>query len=211
MFKFSEKTQANITFKMLELFRTLKVDKQVKADASNISEVKLANILSPERTFMESSEQVKEIYVIDINLTSRNVPMLFIDAFNKYIEFQTLFKLIYKDEVKYISSVKYFTEEKMKVLKTFESDWHKETLAELPITNKLETVFKQIIHFITKYSFRQDERFEDYISRLESIKKQKLEIEKLTKTMNAEKQPNIKMAMNDKIKQMKKQLQELEV
>ena len=32
-----------------------------------------------------------------------------------------------------------------------------------------------------------------------------------TKTMNNEKQPNLRMALNDKIKQMKKQLQELEV
>lgn len=206
MFKFSEKTQANITFKILELFRTLKVDKQVKADASNITEVKLANILSPERTFMESSEQVKEIYVIDITLTSRNVPMKFIDAFDKYIEFQTLFKLIYREEVKYISSIKQFIEEKMKILKTFESDWQKEELKEFPITNKLENVFKEMISNITSTSFRQGESFEDYILRLDAIKKSKSEIEKLTKTMNNEKQPNIKMAMNDKIKQLKNEL-----
>ena len=31
------------------------------------------------------------------------------------------------------------------------------------------------------------------------------------KTMNNEKQPNIKMALNDKIKSLKKELQELEV
>ena len=42
------------------------------------------------------------------------------------------------------------------------------------------------------------------------IKKQKNEIEKQTKIMNAEKQPNIKMKLNDEIKQMKKELQELE-
>lgn len=206
MFNFSEKTQANITFKMLELFKTLKVDKQVKADAQVVAEVKLANILSPERTFMESSEQVKEIYIIDLTLTSRNVPMLFIDAFNKYIEFQTLFKLIYKDEIKYISSVKYFTEEKMKVLKTFESDWQKEEIKELPITNKLENVFKQIINNITATAFRQDESFDGYISRLDTIKKLKSEIEKQTKTMKNEKQPNLRMALNDKIKNLKQLL-----
>lgn len=210
MFNFSEKTQANITFKMSELFRTLKADKQVKADASNIVEIKLANILSPDRTFMEASEQVKEIYVIEIKLNTRNVPMLFIDTFNKYIEFQTLFKLVYKDEIKYISSLKQFTEGKMKVLKTFESDWHKEELKELPITNKLENVFKEIIRNINNTSFRLEESFDCYVSRLDTIRKLKSEIEKLTKTMNNEKQPNLRMTLNDKIKQMKKQLTELE-
>lgn len=206
MFNFSDKTQANITFKMLELFRTLKADKQVKTDASNIAEVKLANILSPDRTFMEASDQVKEIYIIELTLTSKSVPAMFIDLFNKYIEFQTLFKLIYGTQVKYISSIKQFADEKMKVLKTFESDWQTETTQDFPITNKLENVFKTIITNITGVSFRQDEAYSNYISRLEAIKKLKSEIEKQTKTMNNEKQPNLRMALNDKIKQVKKEL-----
>lgn len=210
MFNFSDKTQANITFKMLELFKTLKADKQVKADASNIAEVKLANILSPDRTFMEASDQVKEIYIIELTLTSKSVPAMFIDLFNKYIEFQTLFKLIYGTQVKYISSIKQFADEKMKILKTFESDWQTETTQDFPITNKLENVFKTIITNITGVSFRQDETYSNYISRLEAIKKLKSEIEKQTKTMNNEKQPNLRMALNDKIKQLKRQLQELE-
>lgn len=210
MFNFSDKTQANITFKMLELFKTLKADKQVKTDASNIAEVKLANILSPDRTFMEASDPVKEIYIIELTLTSKSVPAMFIDLFNKYIEFQTLFKLIYGTQVKYISSIKQFADEKMKILKTFESDWQTETPQDFPITNKLENVFKTTITNITGVSFRQDETYSNYISRLETIKKLKSEIEKQTKTMNNEKQPNLRMALNDKIKQLKRQLQELE-
>lgn len=210
MFNFSDKTQANITFKMLELFRTLKADKQVKTDASNIAEVKLANILSPDRTFMEASDQVKEIYIIELTLTSKSVPAMFIDLFNKYIEFQTLFKLIYGTQVKYISSIKQFADEKMKILKTLESDWQTKTPQDFPITNKLENVFKTIITNITGVSFRQDETYSSYISRLEAIKKLKSEIEKQTKTMNNEKQPNLRMALNDKIKQLKKELKEME-
>ena len=117
MFNFSNKTQTDITFKMSDLLKQLKADKQVKADASKVAEVKLTNILSPERTFMEASDQVKEIYVIELSLTSKSVPTMFIDSFNKYIEFQTLFKLIYKNEIQYISSIKQFADEKMKVLK----------------------------------------------------------------------------------------------
>lgn len=211
MFNFSNKTQTDITFKISDLLKQLKADKQVKADASKVAEVKLTNILSPERTFMEASDQVKEIYIIELSLTSKSVPTMFIDVFNKYIEFQTLFKLIYKNEIKYISSIKQFADEKMKVLKMFESDWQNDTMQELPITNKLENVFKTIISNITGVSFKKDETYSNYISRLEAIKKLKSEIEKQTKTMNNEKQPNIRMALNDKIKQMKKELQKLEV
>ena len=55
-------------FKMLELFRTIKADKVVKADAGNVTKVTLSNVLSPDRTNMESSDNVKEIYVFDIEL-----------------------------------------------------------------------------------------------------------------------------------------------
>lgn len=210
MFNYNKNTEVNIPFKPLELFRTIKADKKVKADADNVASVKLANTLSPTKTGLEPSAHVKEIYVIDIELNSNKVPTLFVDAFNKYIEFQTLFRVHYKDECKYISSIKVFYEEKMKVLKTFETDWKKVEIQSLPITTKLDTLFKNMIQYITSYSFRQDESFEDYISRLDAIKKLQLDITKQTKIMNAEKQPNLRMALNDKIKLMKKELQTLE-
>ena len=98
----------------------------------------------------------------------------------------------------------------MKIIKRFESDWIAPLELDFPITTKLENVFKKIIKNITNYDFRQEESFESYSKRIDDINKLKSEIDKQTKTMNNEKQPNIKMAMNDKIKQMKKQLQELE-
>ncbi len=210
MFRFSEKTQVNVQFKMLELFRTIKADKVVKADAGNVTKVTLSNVLSPDRTNMESSENVKEIYVFDIELNSNKVPEKFIEALNKSINFQTLLTLKYNDKVKYIIAVKIIDDEKIKVLRTFESDWQEETLDEMPSSVKLENIFKQMITKLTLYPFRINEDFKQYVDRMNAIKKQKSEIEKQTKIMNAEKQPNIKMKLNDEIKQMKKELQDLE-
>ncbi len=210
MFRFSEKTQVNIQFKMLELFRTIKADKVVKADAGNVTKITLSNVLSPDRTNMESSENVKEIYVFDIELNSNKIPEKFIEALNKSINFQTLLTLKYNDKVKYIIAVKIIDDEKIKILKTFESDWQEETLDDMPSSVKLENIFKQMITKLTLYPFRLDEDFKQYVDRMSVIKKQKSEIEKQTKIMNAEKQPNIKMKLNDEIKQMKKELQKLE-
>ncbi len=210
MFKFSEKTQVNMQFKMLELFRTIKADKVVKADAGNVTKVTLSNVLSPDRTNMESSDNVKEIYVFDIELNSNKVPEKFIEALNKSINFQTLLTLKYNDRVKYIIAIKIIDDEKIKILKTFESDWQEETLDEMPSSVKLENIYKQMIAKLTLYPFRIDEDFKQYVDRMSAIKKQKSEIEKQTKIMNAEKQPNIKMKLNDEIKQMKKELQDME-
>lgn len=210
MFNYSEKTKVDIKFKMLDLFKTIKADKSVKTDASNVVSVVLSNTLSPERTNLEASENVKEIYVIDIILNSKRVPEIFVNAFNRFIEFQTLFRLHFQDEIKYIGSIKTFSDEKMKILKTFESDWKKEEKFEFPFTTKLENVFKEMLKYVVGYAFRQDESFENYVKRLDEIKKLKSEIDKQTRLMIAEKQPNIKMALNDKIKEIKKNLQELE-
>ena len=210
MFKFNEKTQVNVQFKMLELFRTIKADKVVKADAGNVTKVTLSNVLSPDRTNMESSENVKEIYVFDIELNSNKIPEKFIEALNKSINFQTLLTLKYNDKVKYIIAVKIIDDEKIKILKTFESDWQEETLDEMPSSVKLENIYKQMIAKLTLYPFRTSEDFKQYVERMSAIKKQKSEIERQLKIMNAEKQPNIKMKLNDEIKQMKKELQELE-
>lgn len=210
MFNYSEKTKVDIKFKMLDLFKTIKADKSVKTDAGNIVSVILSNTLSPEKTNLEASENVKEIYVIDIILNSKRVPEIFVNAFNRFIEFQTLFRLHFQDEIKYIGSIKTFSDEKMKILKTFESDWKKEEKFDFPFTTKLENVFKEMLKYVVGYAFRQDESFENYVKRLDEIKKLKSEIDKQTRLMTAEKQPNIKMALNDKIKEMKRNLQELE-
>ena len=196
---------------MLELFRTIKADKVVKADAGNVTKVTLSNVLSPDRTNMESSDDVKEIYVFDLELNSNKVPEKFIEALNKSINFQTLLTLRYNDKVKYIIAVKIIDDEKIKILKIFESDWQEETLDDMPSSVKLENIYKQMITKLTLYPFKTSEDFKQYVDRMSAIKKQKSEIEKQTKIMNAEKQPNIKMKLNDEIKQMKKELQELEV
>ena len=65
------------------------------------------------------------------------------------------------------------------------------------------------MYTVNRPDFKLDESFDDYILRIDSIKKLKAEIEKLTKTMNSEKQPNLRMALNDKIKLMKKELQKM--
>ncbi len=210
MFNYSEKTQANISFKMLELFRTIKADKETKASAKNVLSVKLSNTLSPERTNLEASDNVKEIYIMDIELNSKEVPTKFFEALNKFINFQILFRLHYKQEIKYMISLKVFTDDKVKILKTFESDWQAELKKEMPLTTKLENVFKSMVAAISHYEFRQDESFEEYANRLAEIKKLSSEIDKQIRMMNAEKQPNIKMALNDKVKEMKRELQRLE-
>ena len=206
MFIYPEKTEVNIQFKMLELFRTIKADKLVKNDATIVNKVILSNILSKDRTNLEESEFVKEIYVIDLYLTTKKVPSLFLDTLNKSINLQVLFRLHYNDSVKYIISIKLYDEEKLKILKVFESDWQEDLKEEMPQIIKLESLFKCMIAKITTYPFKTEENFNQYVERYAIIVKMQNEIDKLIKKRDAEKQPNLKMRLNDEIREKRKAL-----
>lgn len=209
MFLYSEKVKVNKTFKLNELFKLVKANKDIKADANCISDVVLSHVLSPTTTNLEASKDVKEIYVITLTLKEKRVPNIFLDLLDKQVFFPTLFKLCYNDSVVYRASIKEFNEdETMKILKTFQTDWQDELRQEFPTTSKLENVYKKIISNITSHEFKQDENFKDYVLCLDQIKKQKSEIDKLTRMMLAEKQPNIKMELNDKIKKLKEELKD---
>lgn len=204
MFKFDKDTEVNLNIKLLDLFKTIKANKDIRQDAGNVLSVTISNILS------QANIDSNSIYVFDIVLNSSRVPEKFIDALNKNINFQTLLTLRYNDKVKYIIAVKHIENEKIKILNTFESDWQEEKLEKMPSCVKIENIFKQMIAKITLYPFRTSEDFKGYVDRMSAIKKQKSEIEKQTRIMNVEKQPNIKMKLNDDIKLLKKELQMLE-
>ena len=202
MFIYPEKTEINIQFKI----KTIKADKLVKNDATIVNKVILSNILSKDRTNLEESEFVKEIYVIDLYLTTKKVPSLFLDTLNKSINLQVLFRLHYNDSVKYIISIKLYDEEKLKILKVFESDWQEDLKEEMPQIIKLESLFKCMIAKITTYPFKTEENFNQYVERYAIIVKMQNEIDKLIKKRDAEKQPNLKIRLNDEIREKRKEL-----
>jgi len=209
MFKYSQKTEVNKVFKLNELFKIINASKEVKQDASVIESLKLSNILSSESTNFEETENFEAIYIIDVAVKDKVLPKLFLDEFNKNINFQTLFKIYSKSNVNYYSSLKLIDNENVKVLKTFESGWQDQDIVDLPQVTYLEDVFKEIISYISTYRFKANETMQEYVLRLVEINKKKVEIEKLEKTMRNEKQPNLKMELNDKLKFLRKDLQGL--
>lgn len=209
MFNYPEKTETNKTFKINELLKLLNVDKETKKDSTIIESIKLSNILSSETTSFSANENCDEIYIIDIVVKEKTLPLLFLNAFNKDINFQTLFRIFYKNEVNYYTSLKIIEKESVKVLKTFESGWKDQELDEMPNADYLEDVFKVMVAKISKVNFKNQESVQDYIQRLTKINRRKKEIEKLERSMLTEKQPNLKMELNDKLKLLKLELQGL--
>ena len=211
MFNYSEKTRTNKEFKLKEILKIINASKEIKQDASNVKRLCLSHVLSPATTNMDPCDEVKEIYIIDVELTDQRIPKDFIIEFDKQIFFQTLFRVRYNKFIAYVMSLKSFDEEGMKVLKTKATEWQEEEKTDMVLTNKLKVVCYKLIESVYKHKIVGEETICQYNTRISRIQKLTVQIEKQTKAMNAEKQPNIRMAMNDEIKKLKRELKEIDV
>ena len=82
MFVYNEKCVVNKDFRLQELFKAIKADKTIKDSAKNIISIKLSYVISPSKLNLEPSKAVKEIYIIDVTVDSKQLKMSFIEALN---------------------------------------------------------------------------------------------------------------------------------
>lgn len=211
MFEFSSKTQVNKKFKLTELYKVMGADKAVKADAANIILVTLTNVLNKDTLNFSAKGDVKEIYVFEIVLNTKTVPLLFISALDKATNFHTVFVLRYGNEEMLYGAFKEYGEKGMKIGKYYCTDWTTEKPIALPLgINSLDEIYTAIIDEIIPITARQAESTKDFVARYGEVLKLKKEIEKLQHLVDNEKQPKRRFELNDILKQKKKELENFE-
>lgn len=209
MFNYSENTRRNKELKIKELLKLIDADKNIKKEAAQIEKMILSHILSADTMNMRASENVKEIYIIDVLLKERFIPLDFIKEVDKEINFQTIFRFKCNKDTLFVTSLKIIEEEKVKMLSTFKTEWMVIEKRDFNFTSNLENIYKQFLEVISSVKFLPNEDLADFDKRVIKIKKLQAEISKYKRIMIIEKQPNIKMAINDKIKKYQKQLEEI--
>lgn len=85
MFDLSSKTNVDRRFRLAELYKMMAADKQVKESAKNILSIVLTNVLSQDTMNLPAGDKVKEIYIFNIELSSKEIPVLFISSLDKAI------------------------------------------------------------------------------------------------------------------------------
>ena len=100
MFDLNNKTEVNKVFKIREIFKMINADKDVKRDAEVIEKISLTNVISKETLNIKSDEYCREIYVFNITLMEKRIPIDFIKELDKNIELHTYFVFEYEDEFK---------------------------------------------------------------------------------------------------------------
>lgn len=211
MFEFSSKTVVEKKFKLSELFKMISADKQMRVDAKCISAIALSNVLSNDTLNISDSGNVKEIYVFDLTLNDKKLPMLFISALDKAINLNTVFICHFENKKCVLCAYKVQTDSGVKVGKYYMTEWEDSaTNKPLPLNiTSLDDIYRAMFASIIPLYIRQDESIAQYIERFETITKLKKEIAKLQKQVDCEKQSKRRFELNAQLKEKQCALAEL--
>ena len=163
MYVFSSNTKVEQKFKIADLLKMIKADKQMKAQAQDIESVQFCHALSEATTGLKPSDEVNEIYVIQIDLKNEQIPYEFIKALDKTIHFQVLFALKNRDKTKYITDFKTITEERISQSQFFESSWLDAPPKDMPLVGSLTELYKQMLIELSQMQFRAGETIKDWL------------------------------------------------
>ena len=189
----------------------MSADKAVRADAKTVLSVTLANVLSSDTLNLPAKGKVKEIYVFDIELSSKTIPALFISALDKAINLHTIFVLHYDRKEMFYGAYKERTEKGVKIAKYYGTDWKDQSeqiTVPLDVTS-LDEIYKAMICMLIPLDAVDEENTSDFVARYEQVTKLKKEIDKLQRHVDAEKQSKKRFELNEQLKQMKTDLQQL--
>lgn len=208
MFVFSSKTQVNKKFRLQELFKQTAADKAVRADAKTVLSVTLANVLSNDTLNLPTKGKVKEIYVFDIELSSKTIPILFISALDKAINFHTIFALHYDGKEMLYGAYKERTEKGVKIGKYYGTDWKDQNeQISIPLdATSLDEIYKAMLCMLIPLESGKEETAGDFVARYEQVTKLQKEIDKLQHMVDSEKQSKKRFEFNEQLKQMKREM-----
>ena len=189
----------------------MSADKAVKADAKTVLSVTLANVLSSDTLNLPTKGKVKEIYVFDIELSSKTIPTLFIASLDKAINLHTIFVLHHDGKEMLYGAYKERTEKGVKIGKYYGTDWKDQSeqiIVPLDVTS-LDEIYKAMIGTLIPLDALDEENTSDFVARYEQVTKLKKDIDKLQRHVDAEKQSKKRFELNEQLKQMKTDLQQL--
>lgn len=167
---------------------------QEKFDA-DISKMFIANEISERSVKIASGENVKTIFIIYVQLKSKDFDEKNIILLSKLIPQNVVFVLEYGE----MSKLAVYHS------KLMQTEWQDNSSLSISLKGiTLDSVWDGIITQIGDFTIENGNTLDEQIISNEEKAKLQKEIEMLTKKMNAEKQPNKKLELLQKIKMLKK-------
>lgn len=144
-----------------------------------------------------AGDNVKEFYVLDVQLKKKDYDEKNIAMLSKLIPQNILFSLQYEDETQLAV---YHT-------KLIKSDWKSTADIEIRLSGlNLDTVWENIIKDIGEIHVREGKTLTEQIQEDERLRVLKRQIEELERKCRTEKQPRRRLELYEKLTSLKKQL-----
>lgn len=165
------------------------------ADVSRIDIV--AVVSSTTVPAFAAGDNIKEFYVLDVQLKKKDYDEKNIAMLSKLIPQNILLSLQYEDE---IQLAVYHT-------KLIKSDWKSKADIEIRLSGlNLDTVWENIIKDIGEIHVREGKTLTEQIQEDERLRVLKRQIEELERKCRTEKQPRRRLELYEKLTSLKKQL-----
>lgn len=153
--------------------------------------------LSEDTLGISKTEVVEEIQVFEIYLKEKKIPKNVIKTISKAIPYKILFIIKYNDDICY----------GIKVEDLYFSEWNEEIIFELNSLN-LEIVYENMVKSIMKESETEKE-FETLIQDRKKEEELTKKIDNLKNKISKEKQFNRKVELNQELRKLEKEMEEL--
>lgn len=203
---FSSKTQLNNQFNLSDLARNLSMNREEKEEFKQVESITLTHALNTETTGLKTTDNIELIYIFQITLKTKKIPLKFLRVLDKKTKAHTVFEIYVNDRYHYIMANKKISDSTTVgdyTIREINEEW---SLPESEQFNTLEDIYITLLAFVLNLHKRLGESVNEIVERRKKITELEKNVVKLERAMRAEKQPNIKMELNDKIKKTTKEL-----
>lgn len=165
---------------------------------ADVSRIDIVAVISPTTVpAIASGEDIKEFYVLDVQLKKKDYDEKNIAMLSKLIPQNILFALQYEDQ----TQLAVFHTKLLKSVWRFTADTEI-----LLYGHNLDTVWENVIKDIGEIQMQEGKTLAEQIQEDERVGKLKKQLEELERKCRAEKQPRRRLELYEKLTSLKKQL-----
>lgn len=204
---FSSKTQLNNQFKLSDLARNLSMNREEKEEFKQVESITLAHALNTETTGLKTTDNIELIYIFQITLKTKNIPLKFLRALDKKTKTHTVFEIHDSDKYHYIMANKKISDSTTVgdyTIREINEEW---SFPESEQFNTLEDIYITLLAFVLNLHKRLGESVNEIVERRKKITELEKNVVKLERKKNNENQFNKKVELNEKIRNLKAQIE----
>ncbi|PKO43529.1 MAG: DUF4391 domain-containing protein [Betaproteobacteria bacterium HGW-Betaproteobacteria-22] len=218
-YQFPDKALVNRNIPKTKFYEHASISRSLKdAFVSQIQQITWAYKLSPETTNLAAVKGLFEIQVFNIQLKTPDLDNGVLLSIDKAIPHPIFYQLFFEDKIRVVLAYKRLNEAdetKWVIEQYLSSTWMTQAEVEqlktpLPISLNLGGLYEQMLKALMPIAANVGEGIKAQTDRLSQITQKQKEIAQLQSKMRNEKQFNRKVEMNNQLKTLQQQLEQLQ-